>query len=114
MVETDAGETYRSKYLVTALGLVSATNVPHFKGEETFAGEKYHTGAWPEDVTLAGKRVGVIGTGSTGLQVITAIAIVSGDHSSIRRHSISPGAGATTRIVRDLVAHHVPDKLVQQ
>jgi len=74
MVETDAGETYRSKYLVTALGLVSATNVPHFKGEETFAGEKYHTGAWPEDVTLAGKRVGVIGTGSTGLQVITAIA----------------------------------------
>jgi cyclohexanone monooxygenase len=74
IVETDTGDTYRAKYLVTALGLVSATNVPKFKGEDTFTGEKYHTGAWPQDVNLAGKRVGVIGTGSTGLQVITAIA----------------------------------------
>lgn len=73
-VRTDRGETFTAKYLVTALGLLSATNVPDFKGRDTFAGEQYHTGAWPEGVTFEGKRVGVIGTGSTGLQVITAIA----------------------------------------
>ncbi len=73
-VRTDRGESFTARYLVTALGLLSATNVPDIKGRETFAGEQYHTGAWPEDVEFAGKRVGVIGTGSTGLQVITAIA----------------------------------------
>jgi len=60
--------------MVTALGLLSATNVPNFKGIETFAGEQYHTGQWPQAVSFDGKRVGVIGTGSTGIQVITAIA----------------------------------------
>jgi cation diffusion facilitator CzcD-associated flavoprotein CzcO len=74
IVATDTGATYSAKYLVTALGLLSATNVPQFNGIETFAGEQYHTGNWPPNVRLAGKRVGVIGTGSTGLQVITAIA----------------------------------------
>jgi len=74
IVETDRGESYTAKYLVTALGLLSATNVPDIKGRDTFAGEQYHTGAWPEGVEFEGKRVGVIGTGSTGIQVITAIA----------------------------------------
>ena len=73
-VRTDRGETCTAKYLVTALGLLSATNVPNIKGRERFQGEQYHTGAWPGEVEFAGKRVGVIGTGSTGLQVITAIA----------------------------------------
>lgn len=73
-VRTDTGEAYSAKYLVTALGLLSATNVPNIKGRERFRGEQYHTGAWPDGVEFAGKRVGVIGTGSTGLQVITAIA----------------------------------------
>ncbi|MEM7543893.1 MAG: NAD(P)/FAD-dependent oxidoreductase, partial [Pseudomonadota bacterium] len=74
IVNTEQGETHTAKYLVTALGLLSATNVPNLKGRESFAGEQYHTGAWPQGVELGGKRVGVIGTGSTGLQVITAIA----------------------------------------
>jgi len=73
-VSTDSGQTYEARFLITALGLLSATYLPAFKGIETFAGEKYHTGAWPEGVQLAGKRVGVIGTGSTGVQVITAVA----------------------------------------
>ncbi|MGR8950091.1 MAG: flavin-containing monooxygenase [Gammaproteobacteria bacterium] len=74
IVTDDSGAQYSAKYLVTALGLLSATNVPDFKGIDDFKGEIYHTGAWPQDVDLAGKRVGIIGTGSTGLQVITAIA----------------------------------------
>lgn len=74
-VTTDKGETVTAKYIVTGLGLLSATNIPNFKGRETFKGEQYHTGDWPvSGVDLKGKRVGVIGTGSTGVQTITAIA----------------------------------------
>ena len=74
-VTTDKGETVTAKFLVTGLGLLSATNVPSFKGQETFKGEQYHTARWPKSgVDLKGKRVGVIGTGSTGVQVIISIA----------------------------------------
>jgi len=73
-ITTDRGETVTAKYLVTALGLLSATNVPDIKGRDSFAGEQYHTGNWPNEVKFDGKRVGVIGTGSTGIQVITRIA----------------------------------------
>ena len=73
-ITTDTGLTCTAKYLVTALGLLSATNIPNIKGRETFAGEQYHTGNWPATISFEGKRVGVVGTGSTGIQVITAIA----------------------------------------
>ncbi len=73
-IQTDTDKTVTARYLITALGLLSATNVPNIKGIESFQGKQYHTGAWPEGVDFKGKRVGVIGTGSTGLQVITAIA----------------------------------------
>ncbi|TXL74139.1 NAD(P)/FAD-dependent oxidoreductase [Vineibacter terrae] len=76
-VTTDKGRTLTAKYLVTGLGLLSATNKPPFKGIDGFKGETYHTGAWPEGIDLAGKRVGVIGTGSTGVQVIIALAPVA-------------------------------------
>ena len=73
-VKTDTGESYTARFVVTALGLLSATNVPSIKGRDSFQGEWLHTGNWPANVELEGKRVGVIGTGSTGVQVITAIA----------------------------------------
>ncbi|MEO2182063.1 MAG: NAD(P)/FAD-dependent oxidoreductase [bacterium] len=73
-VTTDTGKNLTAKYFVTALGLLSVTNVPDIKGLENFVGEQYHTGAWPtQGVSLEGKRVGVIGTGSTGVQCVTAI-----------------------------------------
>ncbi|PNS14599.1 hypothetical protein CAC42_2656 [Sphaceloma murrayae] len=74
VVHTSSGITFRARYLVTALGLLSKQNLPDIAGIDSFKGEKYHTGAWPEHVELRGKRVGVIGNGSTGVQVITAIA----------------------------------------
>jgi cation diffusion facilitator CzcD-associated flavoprotein CzcO len=74
IVRTSTGITFRARYLVTALGLLSKQNFPDIAGIDSFSGEKYHTGAWPEGVTLEGKRVGVIGNGSTGVQVITEIA----------------------------------------
>lgn len=74
-VETDKGDKVTAQHLITGLGLLSATNVPKFDKQEAFKGEVYHTGNWPrQGVDFSGKRVGVIGTGSTGIQVITALA----------------------------------------
>ncbi|MFC0450626.1 flavin-containing monooxygenase [Rhodococcus jostii] len=73
-VTTDTGAVYRASYVVNAVGLLSAINLPNLPGLDTFEGETIHTAAWPEGKDLAGRRVGVIGTGSTGQQVITALA----------------------------------------
>ncbi|WP_281848289.1 NAD(P)/FAD-dependent oxidoreductase [Dyella sp. GSA-30] len=73
-VETANGVVFHSRYLVTAIGVLSKRNIPEFKGTETFKGLQVHTGAWPEGLSLAGKRVGIIGTGSTGVQFIPAAA----------------------------------------
>lgn len=64
-----------AKYFITGIGCLSARNVPKFKGLDSFEGEWYHTGRWPhEEVHFEGKRVGVIGTGSSGVQIIPKIA----------------------------------------
>ncbi len=74
-VRTDTGETYITKFLITAVGCLSTANVPKFEGLESFAGDWYHTGQWPhEGVDFTGKRVGMIGTGSTGIQAAPVIA----------------------------------------
>lgn len=73
-VKADSGNSYSARYLITALGLLSVTNIPDIKGQDSFAGTIYHTSRWPADAQIEGKRVGVIGNGSTGVQLITAIA----------------------------------------
>ncbi len=74
-ITTDRGDHVSARYLVTGAGCLSATNVPDFKGIESFQGQWYHTSRWPKGgVDLAGKRVGIIGTGSTGIQAVPAIA----------------------------------------
>ena len=74
-VRTEDGETRVVKLLITAVGCLSAANVPKFPGLEDFAGDWYHTGQWPhEGVDFTGKRVGMIGTGSTGIQAAPVIA----------------------------------------
>ena len=73
-VTTDDGAVYHATYVVNAVGLLSAINFPNLPGLDTFEGETIHTAAWPEGKDLTGRRVGVIGTGSTGQQVITALA----------------------------------------
>lgn len=67
-------EVLKCRYLITGLGLLSKTNFPNIPNIDKFQGELYHTARWPENADLEGKRVGVIGNGSTGIQVITAIA----------------------------------------
>lgn len=74
-VSTGGGETYVVKFLITAVGCLSTANVPDFPGLNDFAGDWYHTGQWPhEGVDFTGKRVGMIGTGSTGIQAAPVIA----------------------------------------
>lgn len=74
-VETEAGDTYTAQFLITAVGCLSAANMPQLPGIGSFQGETYHTGLWPHDgVDFAGKRVGQIGTGSTGIQAVPVIA----------------------------------------
>jgi cyclohexanone monooxygenase len=74
-VRTDRGDAVRARYLVTAVGCISAVNLPDIPGVERFTGNAYHTARWPrEGVDFSGQRVGVIGTGSTGIQLIPRVA----------------------------------------
>ncbi|HAP75029.1 MAG TPA: cyclohexanone monooxygenase [Acidimicrobiaceae bacterium] len=67
--------TVRSRFLVSAVGCLSSANWPNIPGRESFAGDTYHTGQWPHhEVDFTGKVVGVIGTGSSGIQSIPIIA----------------------------------------
>ncbi len=77
VVRGDDGSVVSGRYLVMATGCLSAVKRPDIPGVEDFTGTVLHTADWPKDeVDLAGKRVGVIGTGSSGIQVIPAIAPV--------------------------------------
>jgi cyclohexanone monooxygenase len=74
-IETQTGETASAQFLICAVGALFVANMPDYPGIDEFAGECYHTGRWPhEKVSFAGKRVGVIGTGSSGIQAIPEIA----------------------------------------
>jgi len=86
-VETAAGEIVTAQFLLTGVGLLAAKRfVPDLPGLDTFEGEWHHTGAWPADkVDFKGKRVGVIGTGSTGVQAIPVIAQEAGHLSVFQR-----------------------------
>jgi cation diffusion facilitator CzcD-associated flavoprotein CzcO len=74
-VRADNGEEVTARYLVAAVGSLSATNIPQFKGLETFKGKWYHTSRYPHaGVDFTGKRVAVVGTGATAVQAIPEIA----------------------------------------
>lgn len=74
-VTTEGGETVRSRFVVMATGPLSSPLTPNINGLDSFGGEVYHTAHWPhEGVDFTGKRVAVIGTGSSGIQSIPIIA----------------------------------------
>ncbi|WP_342530263.1 NAD(P)/FAD-dependent oxidoreductase [Lysinibacillus sp. FSL R5-0849] len=75
LVHLNDGHQVLAKYFITGIGCLSAANVPKFQGLDQFSGKWYHTGHWPhEKVDFTGKRVGIIGTGSSGIQAIPVIA----------------------------------------
>ena len=74
-VTTSDGKTVTAKYVVLATGCLSNARVPDIKGLSDFKGKVYHTGHWPhEPVDFTSQRVGVIGTGSSGIQSVPVIA----------------------------------------
>ncbi|MBR0644495.1 flavin-containing monooxygenase [Plastoroseomonas hellenica] len=74
-VTLDSGSRHRSRFLITAIGALSAPTMPDFPGMDAFEGEAYHTGLWPKTpVDFTGKRVAVIGTGASGVQTIQEVA----------------------------------------
>jgi len=75
VVGTDDGEERWTQFLVMATGCLSSTNVPDLPGLDRFEGRTFHTGRWPHDpVDFSGQRVGIVGTGSSGIQAIPVIA----------------------------------------
>lgn len=74
-LETDGGDRVTARFCIMASGNLSTPRVPDFKGVESFRGKWYHSGLWPaEEVDFTGLRVGVVGTGSSGVQMIPHIA----------------------------------------
>ncbi len=72
---TDGGETLRSRFVMMCTGMLNQPIKPQFKGLDSFEGKQYHSARWPkEGVDLSNQRVGVIGTGSSGVQIISTIA----------------------------------------
>ena len=85
-VEIEDGRRVRARWLITAIGPLSTPTMPSIPGVESFRGEAYHTGTWPHrPVSFAGKRLGVIGTGATGVQAITEIAKTVGHLTVFQR-----------------------------
>src|ERR1043165_312638 len=80
------GRRYSTRFLIPAIGVLSAPTMPRISGVESFRGQSFHTHYWPkEPVSFAGKRVGVIGTGATAVQAITEIAKTVGHLTVFQR-----------------------------
>lgn len=76
VVETAGGTTYRARFLVCGTGTSFKQYIPKFEGLDKFKGAIHHSALWPEDLDIKGKRVAVIGAGSTGIQVMQEAAKV--------------------------------------
>jgi cation diffusion facilitator CzcD-associated flavoprotein CzcO len=80
------GSTYEARFVITSIGPLSIPTLPRYEGIDTYQGESFHTYWWPkESVALEGRRIGVVGTGATGIQVIAEIADTVGDLTVFQR-----------------------------
>ncbi len=82
---TDDGRAYRCQWLIMCTGFGSAPYVPDLPGLDDFAGECHHTASWPERLDLDGKRVGILGTGASGVQVAQEAAAVASQLTIFQR-----------------------------
>ncbi len=75
-----SGGVYTARFVITCMGVLSVPVLPKIKGIDAFKGESFHSFHWPDDpLKLAGRRVGVVGTGATGIQIISEIADKAGE-----------------------------------
>ena len=85
LVETTSGERWRCRFVLSAVGVHSVPTMPAIDGFDDFGGHAFHTFDWPDGIELAGRRVGVIGTGATGVQVIQEAAKVASSLTVFQR-----------------------------
>jgi cation diffusion facilitator CzcD-associated flavoprotein CzcO len=85
-ITTEDGSRFTARFLITAIGPLSAPTMPAIPGTDTFRGQSFHTARWPhEPVSFEGKRVAVIGTGATGVQTIQEVAKTAGHLTVFQR-----------------------------
>ena len=86
LVTLEDGSRHSTRFLITAIGILSAATMPNIPGIETFKGVSCHTHRWPkEGADFAGKRVGIIGTGATAVQTIQVLAKIAGHLTIFQR-----------------------------
>jgi len=107
VLTTGNGETVRSRYLIEAVGLLSSSYAPTFPDQDKFKGQLLVASKWPEeDPDLTGKRVAVVGTGSTGSQIITELAPKVGHLHVLQRSAqwvVPLGVGPFPKEARDRI-----------
>ena len=85
-VQTDCGDTWSGRILIMAVGNLSTTKAPELPGQDDFTGRIVHSATWPrEGVDLAGKRVAILGTGSSGMQMVPEVAAIASELTVFQR-----------------------------
>ncbi|KAH8719564.1 hypothetical protein GQ44DRAFT_762016 [Phaeosphaeriaceae sp. PMI808] len=84
-VRTESGTTARARFLILATGLLCKTNLPEWPGRSTYKGVIHHSGAWPEDTDVTGKRVAIIGAGATSVQIVQELGKVASQLTVLHR-----------------------------
>ena len=104
---TNDGSKFKAKFLITAVGCLSNANIPNIKGLDSFEGQYYHTGNWPKnDVSFVNKKVGQIGTGSTGIQAVPVIA-ASAKHLTVFQRTANYSIPARNKPLTSDFKEHV-------
>jgi cation diffusion facilitator CzcD-associated flavoprotein CzcO len=84
-VTTASGECFSADFVIAASGVLHHPRMPDIAGLESFKGRMAHSALWDDSIELAGKRVGVIGTGSTGVQIVSAVARIAASMAHFQR-----------------------------
>jgi cyclohexanone monooxygenase len=84
-VTTGEGETYTCKYFISAMGMISEPMIPRLKGMDQFKGPLFHSARWPQGLEYAGKRVAIIGSGATTVQMLPVVAQTAGSVTVFQR-----------------------------
>jgi cation diffusion facilitator CzcD-associated flavoprotein CzcO len=105
-VVLEDGREYVTRFLITAVGVLSAPTMPRIAGVENFRGQSCHTHYWPQErVRFEGKRIAVIGTGATGIQAITEVAKTAGQLTVFQRTPQWAAPLHNARITKDEMRH---------
>jgi cyclohexanone monooxygenase len=108
-LETDTGDQHTAQFCIMATGCLSVPNKPEIAGADEFTGQTLHTGLWPhEPVDLTNRRVGIIGTGSSGVQAIPELARQAG-HLHVFQRTPVYTVPANRKAMRDAVQQEFKD-----